>query len=132
MHTSANPPMQASSNRSIALVEDDDALRRAVANLLASHGLSVSAYASAERFLENAETEQVGCLLLDLRLARMSGLDLLKQLRIEGKRIPTVVMTARADDATREACLAAGALALLTKPCPTQVLFQTIDRALQI
>ena len=119
-------------NGKIALVEDDDSLRRAVANLLASHGLTVSSYASAERFLESASHEPVGCLLLDLRLSCMSGLDLMRQLKIAGMNIPTVVMTARADDDTRAACLAAGALAFLTKPCPTRVLFQTIDQALQI
>jgi FixJ family two-component response regulator len=119
-------------NTQIALVEDDDSLRRAVSNLLASHGLSVTAYASAERFLEQAASETVGCLLLDLRLTAMSGLELLHRLHREGRTIPTVVMTARADEYTREACLAAGAFAFLTKPCPMQVLFQVIDRALAV
>ena len=117
-------------NAQIVVVDDDDALRRSLTNLLESAGFRVRTFASAERFLAGQEPG-MACLVLDLRLSAMGGLELLHKLHAQERRLPTVVLTARSDEATREACLAAGALAFLSKPCSMQALVQAVREALQ-
>jgi FixJ family two-component response regulator len=114
----------------IALVDDDASLRRSVSNLLSSAGLTVASFESAERFLESAVVSSVRCLVLDLRLPGMSGLQLLQQLSTLELRIPTLVLTACGDEPTRQRCLSAGALAFLAKPFVGSELVETIRNML--
>jgi FixJ family two-component response regulator len=100
----------------IAVVDDDESIRRSVTNLLSSLGFRAEAFASAEAFLESADRDSTRCLVLDLRMPGISGLDLLAHLADTGQHIPAVILTARGDDELRERALQAGASAFLCKP----------------
>src|SRR3989449_6623341 len=100
----------------VSVVDDDASLRRSVRNLLRSVGFRVETFASAEEFLRSAERENTGCLVLDLRMTGMSGLDLLRHLAAERSRVAVVVLTALGDEETRHRSLQAGAVAFLKKP----------------
>jgi FixJ family two-component response regulator len=114
----------------IAVVDDDASLRRSVCNLLRSRGFTAEAFASAEEFLSSTRREMAGCLVLDLQMSGMSGLDLLHHLRAAGAGIPIVVLTAHGDEGTRQRCLEAGAAAFLVKPFRADVLLAELRVAL--
>jgi FixJ family two-component response regulator len=102
--------------RVVSIVDDDASLRRSLGNLLTSVGFSVETFASAEDFLRSLQRDTTACLVLDLRMAGMSGLDLLRHLAVTGSRIPVVILTAHSDDEARQRALEAGAVAFLGKP----------------
>jgi FixJ family two-component response regulator len=108
--------MAAHDGRVVCIVDDDASLRRSLRNLLTSVGLRVETYPSAEAFLESLHRDDVGCLVLDLRMAGMNGLDLLRHLAATGSRIPVIILTAHGDDEARRRSLQAGAVAFLEKP----------------
>jgi FixJ family two-component response regulator len=110
----------------ISLVDDDASLRRSFRNLLMSVGFRVEAFASAEAFLASPQSERSACLVLDLRMPGMSGLELLRHLAATGSRVPTIVLTAHGDDAARQQSLEAGAVAFLGKPFHSEVLIHAI------
>ena len=115
----------------VAVVDDDESLRRSLRNLLGSVGLRVETFASAGAFLHSIHREQTGCLVLDLRMPGMSGIDLLEHLSGTGSRlIPAVILTAHGDDETRSRCLEAGATAFLEKPVRTPALLDAVRKAL--
>jgi FixJ family two-component response regulator len=114
----------------ISVVDDDASLRRSVRNLLMSVGFKVQAFASAEEFLESPQRANTGCLVLDLRLTGMSGLDLLKHLAAVGSRIPVIILTAHGDDEVRQRVLQAGAVALLGKPFRGDALLDAVRTSL--
>ena len=115
----------------IAVVDDDASLRRSVCNLLRSRGFPTEAFSSAEEFLNFTRREIVGCLVLDLRMSGMSGLDLLRHLRAAEVQIPVVILTAQGDEATRQRCLEAGAVAFLVKPFRAEMLLAELQSALK-
>src|SRR5437879_13867183 len=100
----------------VCVVDDDESLRRSVRNLLSSVGFRVETFASAEEFLESTHRGNTGCLVLDLRMAGMNGLDLLRHLSAMGSRIPVIILTAHGDEEARRRSLEAGAGAFLGKP----------------
>src|SRR2546425_7108876 len=102
--------------RAVCIVDDDASLRRSVRNLLTSVGFRVETFESAEAFLQSAERSRTGCVVLDLRMPGMSGLDLLGHLAATGSRIPVIILTAHSDDEARRRTLQAGAVAHLGKP----------------
>jgi FixJ family two-component response regulator len=114
----------------VAVVDDDASLRRSVRNLLTSVGFRVQAFASAEEFLESPHRANTGCLVLDVRMAGMNGLDLLKHLGAIGSRIPVVMLTAHGDDEARRRALQAGAVAFLGKPFRGDALLEAVRTAL--
>jgi FixJ family two-component response regulator len=114
----------------VSVIDDDASLRRSVRNLLTSVGFRVQAFASAEEFLESTERANTGCLVLDLRMAGMSGLDLLRHLTVIGSPIPVVILTAHGDDETRQRALRAGAAAFLGKPFRGDALLDAVRTAL--
>jgi FixJ family two-component response regulator len=114
----------------IAVVDDDASLRRSLGNLLRSVGRRVETFASAEQFLRSAQRESTGCLVLDLRMTGMSGLDLLRQLALANLRVPAVILTAHGDEEVRGRCLAAGAVAFLDKPFHGDALLGAVQTAL--
>jgi FixJ family two-component response regulator len=122
--------MDEQSRPAIAVVDDDASLRRSACNLLRSRGFPTEAFDSAEEFLRSTRREMTGCLILDLRMNGMSGLDLLHQLRAAGHHVPVVVLTAQGDEGTRQRCLEAGAAAFLAKPFRAEVLLAEIRAAL--
>jgi FixJ family two-component response regulator len=115
----------------VAIVDDDPSLRRSLGNLLTSAGFRVTAFASAEAFLASAARASIGCLVLDLRLDGMSGLDLLRRLADTGSRIPVIVLTAHGDERARQRALRDGALAFLGKPVSGDVLLDAVREALR-
>src|SRR6266851_2736612 len=116
--------------RVVCIVDDDASLRRSLRNLLMSVGLPVETFQSAEAFLDSVDRDSIGCLVLDLRMAGMSGLDLLKHLIATGSRVPAIILTAHADDETRRRSLEAGAVAFLEKPVRSAVLLDAVRTAL--
>src|SRR5437879_6608121 len=94
--------------RVISVVDDDESLRRSLGNFLRSVGFRVETFASAEDFLRSARREGTGCLLLDLQMTGMSGLDLLRHLAAANVRVPAVILTAHGDEEMRQRCLGAG------------------------
>lgn len=115
----------------IAVVDDDDALRNSLDDLLQSVGFRVQGFASAEAFLQAQPEPETACLLLDVRLPGMNGLELQRQLGVMHWRIPIIFVTAYADDDVRAHALAAGAIAVLSKPCREADLLHAIDAALK-
>ena len=105
----------------VALVDDDASIRRSVGNLLLSEGFRVAAFASAEAFLASSTRGVAACLVLDIHLGGMSGLDLLERLEAE-ERARTVILTARADDKIRDRARAAGVSVVLNKPVEADAL----------
>src|SRR2546425_4067795 len=115
----------------ISVVDDDESLRRSLRNFLRSVGFRVETFASAEEFLASAQRENTGCLVLDLRMTGMSGLDLLRHLAAAKVRVPAVVLTAHGDEEIRQRCLGAGAAAFLDKPFRGDALLDTVQTALR-
>jgi FixJ family two-component response regulator len=119
-----------SERRVVSIVDDDESLRRSVRNLLTSVGFHVETFESAEAFLRSAERGQTGCVVLDLRMPGMSGLDLLGHLAATGSRIPVIILTAHGDDEARRRTLEAGAVAYLGKPFHGEALLSAVRNAL--
>ena len=115
----------------IAIVDDDDALRNSLDNLLRSVGFRTHGFSSAEAFLQAHQAHETACLILDVRMAGMNGLELQRQLGAAHWRIPIIFVTAHADDDARARALAAGAVAFLYKPCREEDLLNDIDAALK-
>jgi len=115
----------------ISVVDDDESLRRSLSNLLRSVGFGVETFASADEFLRSAQRENTGCLVLDLQMPGMSGLDLLRQLAFRDSRIRVVILTAHGDEETRRRSLQAGAVAFLDKPFHSDALLDAVRAALR-
>src|SRR5499427_10047152 len=115
----------------IAIVDDDDALRNSLDNLLRSVGFRTQGFSSAEAFLQAQHAHETACLILDVRMPGMTGLELQRQLEAAHWRIPIIFVTAHADDNARARALAAGAVAFLYKPCREEDLLNAIDAALK-
>jgi FixJ family two-component response regulator len=122
--------MNGNETRLVSIVDDDESLRRSVKNLLTSVGFRVETFASAEAFLQSAHRADTRCVVLDLRMPGMSGLDLLMRLAADGSSIPVVVLTAHSDDEERRRTLQAGAVAFLGKPFHGEALLGAVRRAL--
>ena len=114
----------------IVVVDDDDALRNSLDDLLESVGYRVQGFASAEAFLQAQHAPETACLLLDVHLPGMDGLELQRQLVAAHRCIPIIFITAYADDDMRTRALAAGAVAVLSKPCREEDLLNAIEAAL--
>jgi FixJ family two-component response regulator len=116
--------------RVVCVVDDDESLRRSVRNLLSSVGFGVETFASAEAFLESTHRANAGCLVLDLRMTGMTGLDLLRYLAATGSRLPVIILTAHGDEESRRQSLEAGAVAFLRKPFRSDALLAAVRTAL--
>src|SRR5690349_15287172 len=116
--------------RVVSIVDDDESLRRSVKNLLTSVGFRVETFESAEAFLQSAEPVHTGCVVLDLRMPGMSGLDLLNHLAATGSRVPVIILTAHSDDEARRRTRQAGAVAHLGKPFHGEALLRAVRKAL--
>jgi two-component system response regulator FixJ len=122
--------MEERDERVVSIVDDDASIRRSVRNLLLSLGFRAESFASAAAFLQSARREDTGCLVLDLRMPGMDGLDLLAQLAAAGERIPAVILTAHGDAEAREQALQAGVVAFLGKPFRSAALVEAVKSAL--
>jgi FixJ family two-component response regulator len=118
-------------NKVVAIVDDDEAVRVALEGLLKSAGLPARAFESAEEFIESGQQFQVDCLITDIRMPGMSGLELQAKLNTEGCRIPIVFITAHGDAKMRMQALRAGAVEFLAKPFDDDVLLESVHAALE-
>jgi FixJ family two-component response regulator len=114
----------------IACVEDDLAAREALEGLLKAFDFAPEAFSSAEEFLQTDRLNEVSCLITDVHLHGMSGLQLQSRLAVSGYAIPVIVVTAFPDDRVRERALSAGAVCFLNKPFNTGDLLSCIRSAL--
>jgi FixJ family two-component response regulator len=114
----------------VFVVDDDPAMRCSVANLIRSVGLSVQAFASAQDFLAGERPDMPGCLVLDVRLPGLSGLDLQERMAEAGLTVPVVFVTGHGDIPMTVRAMKAGAVEFLTKPFREQDLLDAIHRAL--
>jgi two-component system, LuxR family, response regulator FixJ len=118
-------------NRSTVLVVDDDAsVRKALRRLFRATGHNVEAFASAAEFLACELPPDAGCLVLDIRMPGISGLDLQEQLAARHSDLPVVVVTGHGDDEVRQRALENGAIAILDKPFDDQSLLDAVERAM--
>jgi FixJ family two-component response regulator len=115
----------------IAIVDDDELMRSALQSMLKSVGLSSLAFASAEEFLNSGQHQQTACLIADIRMPGMSGLELQAKLNAEHCRIPTIFITAHGDTKMRMQALRAGAVEFLAKPFDDEVLLENVRAALE-
>ncbi|MBO1908830.1 response regulator [Microvirga sp. 3-52] len=118
-----NPPV-------IAVVDDEEAIRDALSDLLLVMGYSCQTFDRAEAFLAAHTPDRFDCLITDIRMPGMSGLDLLQHLEAAGSTMPVIVVTSMTDSVTRSRALASGAHAYLTKPVTDEALLQSLTTAL--
>jgi FixJ family two-component response regulator len=115
----------------IAIVDDDELMRSALQGLLKAVGLPAQVFASAEEFLSSGLLRQTACLIADIRMPGMSGLELQAKLNAERCCIPTIFITAHGDSKMRMQALRAGAAEFLTKPFDDEVLLENVRAAME-
>jgi FixJ family two-component response regulator len=114
----------------ISIVDDDDAVRNSLDDLIRSIGFRTQGFPSAEAFLSSNQARDTACLILDVRMPGMNGLDLQRQIVAANWRIPIIFITSHADDDARARALEAGAVDFLSKPFREEELLNAIDAAL--
>jgi FixJ family two-component response regulator len=115
----------------VAIVDDDESVREATTSLLGSNGIGAETFSSAEEFLNSRLLAETGCLLLDIGMPGMSGLELQRHLAGEGRRVPIIFITARDDQEIRMEAMRAGAVDFLSKPFSEEALLKAIHNALE-
>jgi FixJ family two-component response regulator len=110
----------------VIVVDDDPSLLRAVQRVLQVHGFETEVFSSVEGFLEGAHLDEATCLVLDVHLQHMSGIELRRQLTLSGHSLPVIFITAVESETTRKAALEAGCVAYLHKPFPSDRLIGAI------
>jgi FixJ family two-component response regulator len=115
----------------IAIVDDDDSVRSALQGLMKAVGLPARAFASAEEFLGSGEQNDTGCLIADIRMPGMSGLELQAKLNADNFRIPIIFITAHGDEKMRMQALRAGAVEFVAKPFDDDALVASVRAALE-
>ena len=116
----------------VAIVDDDELIRESLGGLMKAAGFPAVAFASGEEFLNSGEQENTACLIVDIRMQGMSGLELQSKLSKDDRRIPIIFITAHRDENTRMQALRAGAVKFLTKPVDKGVLIDSVRTALNI
>ena len=122
-HKLESPP------RTVAVVEDDPSMRTSVERLLNAHGFPTESYRSAETFLSRDGASEFGCLVLDIHLKGMSGIELRRRLNNSGVKFPVIFITAVDDDALELEATQVGCVAYLHKPFPAALLIGAINKA---
>ena len=117
--------------RVVVTVDDDELIRGSVGGLMKEAGLPALTFASAEEFLTSGEEKRTACLIVDIRMPGMSGLELQAKLNEAQHRIPIIFITAQSDEKLRLQALRAGAVEFLNKPCDDQSLLETVRAALK-
>ncbi|MGH9680206.1 MAG: response regulator transcription factor [Candidatus Acidiferrales bacterium] len=114
----------------VAVVDDDESVRESLPDLLKELGFTVLAFSSADEFLVSDWIDRITCLLLDIAMPGMSGLDLQKELKRRGYKIPIIFITARKDESTRVQVLEQGAVDILFKPFSDIALREALSKAM--
>ena len=118
------------SNKLIAIVDDDESVQRALQDLMESFGFTARGFGSAEEFLQSGQQHDTACLIADIRMPGMSGLELQTKLNAEHSKMPIIFITARGDAKLRMQAMCAGAVEFLTKPFDEEALLETVRAAL--
>ena len=114
----------------IAIVDDDEALREAMRSLVRSLGYGVSTFGSAEEFLNSEQLDDTSCLITDVQMPGLSGIDLQDRLIAGGHRFPIIFITGYPDENVRVRAMKAGAIGFLSKPCRDEHLLGYLNKAL--
>ena len=117
--------------RVVVIVDDDELIRGSLGGLMKEPGLPALTFASAEEFLTSGEEQRTACLIVDIRMPGMSGLELQAKLNEDHQRVPIIFITAQGDEQLRLQALRAGAVEFLSKPFDDQVLLETVRAALE-
>jgi FixJ family two-component response regulator len=115
----------------ISVIDDDASVRAATDNLLSSHGYRVQTFASAEEFLQSTDLHSSSCVIADVQMPGMSGLELLTHVRARGHSAPFIFITAFPEDSVRARALRAGAIGFLAKPFGAPALINYVKIALR-
>jgi FixJ family two-component response regulator len=115
----------------IAIVDDDAPLCEALGSVLKAAGFAIATYASAEEFLAAPQQQDTACLILDIRLPEMNGIELQRELTAMQSQIPIIFVSAHGDDSVRDLVMKAGAAAFLSKPVRSASLLKEIAWALE-
>ena len=115
----------------VAIVDDDDLMRSALQGLMKAVGMPAQAFASAEEFLKSGQQRQAGCLIADIRMPGMSGLELQAHLNAQRFKIPIIFITAHGDEKMRMQALRAGAVEFVAKPFDDEALLESVRAALE-
>ncbi len=121
--------MNRQKNHLVSIVDDDGSMREAITSLLASAGFRSESFASAEKFLNSAHLSETSCLILDVQMPGMNGLELQSQLDREQRRIPIIFITAHTNQEARGGAMRAGAVAFLEKPFSEESLMHALRSA---
>jgi FixJ family two-component response regulator len=116
----------------ISIVDDDDSVREALSGLFRSAGFAVQSFASARDFLDSRYLACTSCLIMDINMPMMTGLDLYRHLASSGRNIPTILITATPDDAHRKQALSDGVICYLGKPFSEDRLLAGVRTALAL
>ena len=117
--------------RNIAIIEDDVLVRQALEDCMESAGYVVEGFGSAEEFLESGSTRDAACLIVDVQLPGINGLELQEKLASAGNRVPVVFVSARGTATNRETAFRQGAAGFLAKPFRREELLNIIDAAIR-
>jgi FixJ family two-component response regulator len=115
----------------IAIVDDDEPLREALGSVLKAAGFLIDTFASAEEFLDFPDRGKIACLILDVRLPGMSGIELQRRLLEIDNPVPIIFVTAHGDESLRDLVMKAGAAGFLNKPVRSDALLKEIRAAIQ-
>jgi len=115
----------------ISIIDDDESMRCAVKSLVASLGFGAYTFASAEKFLQSPRLDDTSCLITDLQMPGLSGVELQKLLVAQGRHIPIIFVTAFPEERMRAHAMEAGALGFLSKPFESETLIKLIGKAIE-
>ena len=115
----------------VSVVDDDESVRESLPDLLKEFGFEVQAFSSGQEFLASDWMNRTSCLILDIAMPGMTGLDLQRELQHRGKKIPIVFITAQADGALRARAFEGGAVGFLLKPFSDTALLESVETALR-
>jgi FixJ family two-component response regulator len=115
----------------ISIIDDDASVREAVQRFLRALGYVAHAFASADEFLRSPQVADNSCLIMDVKMPRMSGIELQRQLQIQGCQVPIIFITSVEDESIRTQALNAGAVSFLTKPFEIRTLIKHLEEALK-
>jgi FixJ family two-component response regulator len=118
-------------SRLIAIVDDDESVQSALQDLIESDGLSALCFGSAEQFLDSGARHEAACLIADIRMPGISGLELQAKLKAERCRVPIIFITAHGDAEMRIHAMREGAVEFLSKPFDDAVLLEIVHAALE-
>jgi FixJ family two-component response regulator len=116
----------------VAVVDDDQSVRESLPDLLKEFGFAVRVFFSAEEFLASGSVDEASCLILDMVMPGMGGLDLQHELQVRGRHIPVIFITAHKDEAIRGRAMEQGAVEYLLKPFSDTALLAALHRALRV